>query len=609
MLLINLFRLFCELFHDYDFTTHLNKVDLYYKMFCNLSVLYQTTYIKMTNFYGTCSKLNTVLITMGEIEDIQSLEKLLERRSHELKTMRALVKQKDEETKKYFAICGDNPNFSVLKDVLSTKLTDLETELAEARKRVRNLRQKRQVLTESKTKAGEINQSIQESNEQIKNIKSLIEQKTKETDALQKILDEKSEVCKQKQSEVDTLRAKVAETQQIRDNATNELNSLIERERSLTAQQQNIRQASQATKQQIDEIKGSISNQTLFDLKQEIKTLQKQLDESGVESVESFSVTSVDDLDPVYKTQLESVSQRVQQLKTAIQSLRSDIESDERSHSISMAELRAKLENQKQANNILRSSIEETELQLPSTLGPINREIEQWRAKVDSAAKEAQENEKALSEKREESERALKESEKRLEKLQDELLRAKAITGQQKENCIAQERDIERLKRELAASEAQLLSLSDETKRYESETKDVQLKIQQTDDENRRLSSILTEEERKSEETLSVLRQSVEAAEAEAAKMPESEITVGVMNEKEIKESIKSLERDLAERENRVRELRTKCEESQKTRKKFEAALSLIAELEEEEQAMIGELKMIRKQFAETLNSLRNQKK
>ena len=546
---------------------------------------------------------------MEEIDDIPSLEKLLERRSHELKTMKALVKQKDEETKQYFAICGDNPTFSVLKDVLSTKLTELETELTEARKRVRNLRQKRQILTESKTKAGEINQSIQESNEQIKNIKAQISEKNQKIDSLQKILEEKSEKCRQKQSEVDNLRAKVAETQQIKDNATNELNSLLEREKSLLQQQTNIRTASQATQKQIDDIRNSINQQALNDLKMEIESLQKQLDESGIETYDSFSITTIEDLDPVYKTQLDNVSQRVSQLKNAIQNIRNELQSDEKKHSIEIAELRAKLDTQKQANNFLRTSIEETELQLPQTLGPINREIEQWRIKVDTAAKQAQENEKQLNEKREKSERLLKESESKLDSLQDELLRAKAVTTQQNQNCIQQEQEIEQIQKDLAVSEAQISSLKDEKKRYEIEIREIQQKIKQADEESKRLSEEYKEQEKKSEETLSVLKQSVEAAEAEAAKMPESEITVGVMNEKELKESVRSLEKDLAQKEATVQELRTKCEESKKTRKKFEAALSLIAELEDEEQAMIGELKMIRKQFNETLTMLRNQKK
>ena len=546
---------------------------------------------------------------MAEIDDIPSLEKLLERRSHELKTMKALVKQKDEETKKYYSLCGDNPTLSILKDVLSTKLTDLETELTEAKSRVRDLRQKRKFLTESKTKAGEINQSIQESNEEIKNIKSKISEKNKEIDSLQKILEEKSEKCRQKQSEVDTLRAKVAETQQIKDNATNEMNSLIEREKILLQQQSNIRNASQVTQQQIDEIRNSMNKQTINDLKQEIESLQRQLDESGIETIDSFSITSVEDLDPVYKTQLDNVSQRVSQLKNAIQNLKSELQEEDKKHNIEIAELRAKLENQKQANNFLRTSIEETELQLPQTLGPINREIEQWRMKVDIAAKEAQENEKMLNAKRSESEKILKESEKKLESLQDELLRTKAITAQQKQNYSKQEQEIEEIKKELAVSESQLSALNDEKRRYNAEIKEIQQKIKQANEETTRLNQVFQDEEKKSQENLAVLRQSVEAAEAEAAKMPESEITVGVMNEKELKESVKSLEKDLAERESKVQLLRTRCEESKQTSKKFEAALSLITELEDEEKAMIGELKMLRQRFNETLTMLRNQKK
>ena len=546
---------------------------------------------------------------MSENDDIPTLENLLERRSHELKTMKALVKQKTEETKKYYSICGENPTFSVLKEVLSTKLTDLETELSDARKRVKNLRQKRQVLTESKTKAGEINQSIQESNEQIKQLNEKISQKGSDIENLRKKIEEKSEICKQKQAEIDTLHAKVAEMQQIRDNAINELNSISEREKNLIQQQTNIRSASQSTKQQIDEIRGSINQQVLADLKQEVETLQKQLDESGIEQIETFSINGVEDLDPVYKTQLDNVSQRVSQLKSAIQSLRADLANDEKKHSIEIAELRAKLENQKQANNYLRTSIEETELQLPQTLGPINREIEQWRAKVDSAAAKAQENEKILNDKREESEKTLREAEKKLESLQDDLVRAKAITAQQKQNCFQQEQEIEQLRKDLAVSESQLSALNDESMRYEKESNEIKAKITQANEETAKLTAQLKEEEKTSNTTLAVLKQSVEAAEAEAAKMPETEVVVGVMNEKELKDSVRSLEKELIDREGKVKQLRIKCEESQKTRKQFEAALSLIAELEDEEQALISELKMLRKQFGETLSQLRSQKK
>ena len=546
---------------------------------------------------------------MEEIDDIPSLEKLLERRSHELKTMKALVKQKDEETKQYFAICGENPTFSILKDVLSTKLTELEKELSAARKRVRDLRQKRQILTESKTRAGEINQSIQESMEQINHIKAQIAEKSKEVDSLQQVLSEKSNKCREKQSEVDNLRAKVAEMQQIKDNATNEMNSLIEREKSLLQQQTNIHSASQATQKQIEDIRNSINQQTLNDMKIEIESLQKQLDESGIETIESFSITTIDELDPVYKNQLDNVSQRVTQLRNAIQNIRNELQSDEKKHSIEIAELRAKLETQKQSNNFLRTSIEETELQLPQTLGPINREIEQWRMKVDMAAKHAQENEKQLNDKREKSERLLKESENKLESLQDELLRAKAVTAQQTQNCIQQEQEIEQIRKDLAVSEAQISSLKDEQKRYEIEIKETKQRINQAEEESKRLIEVYNDQEKKSEETLSVLKQSVEAAEAEASKMPESDINVGVMNEKELKESVRSLEKDLSNKEADIQKIRTKCEESRKTRKKFEAALSLITELEDEEQAMIAELKMLRKQFNDTLTMLRNQKK
>ena len=139
--------------------------------------------------------------------NLKNLEQLANRRSDELKSIKVLTKQKMEETKKFIDLIGDNEiSYENLQRALQTKLGDAENELLEARKRVRDLRLKKQQLQNEKNEAEHISSSTVESTEEISKIEKSIEQLSAEFSQKNEKVDEKRKELASKKEELIILR-------------------------------------------------------------------------------------------------------------------------------------------------------------------------------------------------------------------------------------------------------------------------------------------------------------------------------------------------------------------------------------------------------------------
>jgi len=537
--------------------------------------------------------------------DLSSLNQLYERRSHELKAVKALVKQKRDETQKYIDLCGDEPNFPLLKEVLSSKLTKLENELNEVRSRVKSLRQRKLDLNVSKEKSSEINILIGENSKVVEDLKQQVLNKTKELEPLREDLAKKAEDFSKKQKEIDTIKNLILDSQQKRDQLVKELKELLEMEKSLQNQQTSLKNAINETKNEINEVKSIISPSSLLELQKEVEKLEQQLGNSDVTESNEIIIQSINELDAQYREQIESAMAKLESLQQSFQTLTEKASEEDKQHHLRITESRLKLDRLKQSNNLLRSTIEEMELSIPQTLGPINREIEQWRQKVSFAVQTGKDNEKKLNQQRIHSEELLADSELHLKEIQEENVRIKVSIAHHSKVLAEKEQELHRIKQVYEETNLKKEKFDEDISKNKNKLQELSNDIIIINEKIKKSENDLSSFQKNAEEELLQLRKLAEELEVKATLIPkEVELNSSFVNEEELRESIKSLEEELVRRESELNLIKTQYDESEKTRLRFETALRLIADLEDEETILKEELRMLRSRFDITIKQL-----
>lgn len=536
--------------------------------------------------------------------ELEALEHLYERRNHELKAIRVLVKQKSEESKRYFELCGESPSFQQLEAVLTTKLSETESSFIELRKKVLELRKQKERLVESKNQTANLSQSIDIHSKTVQNIKNEIKHTADEVDNHQIGLNKKLEELKQKQNDYNQIKAKEEEVQKKLDDAKNDYNSKSEGYKNMKQQKANLALGISTTRDQINEAKNIVIPTKLSSIQLEIEKIQTRIDDLSQYSNNQSKISDVDDLDPVYKDQIDFITKKIESLKNNIQDLEKIQSEATNDHKIKMSELRLELQKLRQRNNLTRNSIEEVESSLPQALSPLTRELSMWRQKVDNASKIASESEHKINQQRTLAENELFEVEKQEKSLQDEIIRTEVYVNQLKSENDQKSEELEKYKQKYEETQQLRQKLEDDYNQYEKIINESSTKKKVYEDQITEAINEQKEKETNLQLELRILIQKVEDTEKQVSMLPSVDFNTNHMTETEINMEISNLQSELMRKKEEILEIRHQYEESMKLRLKFEAALSLLAELQDEEEARKEELEMVRNQFNATLRSL-----
>ncbi|OHT13335.1 hypothetical protein TRFO_16538 [Tritrichomonas foetus] len=541
------------------------------------------------------------------LPDIQNLEHLYERRTHELKSIKILVQQKIEETQKIIDFCADEtPSYEKLKDILADKLSEAEGKLLEARKRVRDVKLKKQKLLSEREEAEQISMSNMESTQEMNELKASTLQLSTEFESKARLVTEKRDELTSKQNELKKYQNELEDTQKLFDETNKKYDNLSLEIQKLNNQKTNLLKGTETTNTLIKDAKASINLSLITSLQNEIDKLQNELKQTPTNFYDEPEIIDQDDLDDVYKEQINSMKMKISKLKSSFADSKEKYQKSQKIHKMEMNELRIQLNNLKKSNNMIRSSIEAVESSIPQTLSPLTKELELWRNKVDNASKLAKENEQKINQQRQQAELELSEAEKQLFVLQDETTKLRAQLKQQKITNVQKQNEIEQLcsnLKDLQSLKETLVKEYEESKikiqQFEQELKDLNNQVEKETKE-------MNEIEQKYSNELNQLKEKVAEKQTLLKDMPDIDVGTSDMNEGEIRNSVVALEKEYAEKKKQLQEIEESYTSTAELQKKFEAALDLITELEDEEKFLIDELKMIRQQFAASIRQLKN---
>jgi chromosome segregation ATPase len=411
------------------------------------------------------------------------------------------------------------------------------------------------------------------------------------------------------QAKKDELRGQLAARLQLLERARREVNDLRDRERNLRQQQANLRSAIQSSRQTVKDVKAAVAPQALFALQKEEDQLHRQLEQTVVPGFDGVSVCEADDLDPVYTEQINSVSLKIEKLKGRLAEARAKSDEINQRHQNAMTERRSKLEELMANNNRARAQIEANQCTVREAIRPYTRELELWQTKQRQALKSAEESQETLNDQRSAGEELLRECDQELNDLSAELARAAAEVEQQRAANDEKLRAIEKLQRDVNALQTEHLSADAEF--VEAANKEISLRrrvVELKEPAAGQLSELAQKDEQ-FRQKIEDLTEKVRTQEQNAIAGPTDDVGTSPMNETEVQQSVEALERDVQTKREVLAVLRAQVERQEGTRRKIEAALDLITELDDEQTFMKMELKMLRTQFSETLRMLRVRKK
>ena len=541
------------------------------------------------------------------MEDAENLPLIFERRSHELKTINTLIKQKRKETARYFELCGPSPNRAALQSVLREKLDQEDQELNALRRRIKDLKLEQEKRGDVKAKFDGMKKEISEAKAKSVALRSEIERKESEiarrknqNSALSKEL----AFLKAKRDGLnESLEEKVKALEQLR----KELDVLSEHERSLKTQRDNLRASLSANR--ASQSRSAVDWNVLEGLRSEIRQMEGQLSQTAVEPLDVAVGDDIDELDQVYKDQIERVSQKVDELRRQIAEMRDEATKQEKQAEMEIAEKRKALEETRNSNNAIKSRIEDVQLSIPEALGQITRELEMWRQKLEKTKRSAKKKEENINEQRIQAEARLKESEKKLKQLKGELVRSQATIAQQQTVNSEKQKENENLKDELESMTVTRKELTQAIEKMKNEIEELKQKL----DGSRHELDLSTNEtrnmEREARENAQRVKAEIEATRERIASFPVEDIGTSTMSEEEVKNLVKNLEIEYKAKEADMIDTRAKFAESERLRGELEASLELISELDEEHACMVSELAMMREYFGATIAQLRAQRK
>lgn len=549
--------------------------------------------------------------------ELSSLQQLFERRTHELKSMKLLVKQKEEETKDFYYFCGDNPTYQRLQDILSDKLTESENQLNDQKKRIRDLRQKKNELATDKLEANRLSITATELSKETNNLTQSISRLSSEFNVKSQQIDQKKKELFLKQKELENIEKQLTEAQKLVNSSKEVESKLIQEKKMLEQQKKNLTDSTQETKNRSQKLKSSINPSILQEMQKESTNLTLLLEQTEILPIETSNLINENDLDPIFKDQIDSMNAKVQNLKQKLIESQNKFDDNRKRHKIQMNEYRIKLENLKKSNNTVKNSIESIEYSIPQTLAPLTRELEMWRSKVDQASKESKENEQSINQRRIEIETSLSNSEKQILSLQENLNKINHQIKQQKDeneqknqelqvlrnnlnNLVELEQSLQNgisdMKTQISTLNVEISSVNEAIQKNQAEMKETEssyaLELSKMKEESQKMKSKPIKQQSKAEnERLSTPLDHWEC------------------NDSSIKDSVISLQKELEVKKKQLEETNEKYQKIADMQKRFHAAVDLIADLDSEEKCLIDELKMIRKQFEVSIQTLRENKK
>jgi chromosome segregation ATPase len=543
----------------------------------------------------------------GDDLDLPAIRTLFERRSHELKTIRSIVRQKTEECKRYFELCGDNPTMSELQLALAGKLGDNDGKLKASRSRLKELRQQISDFATRKEEFAALEARISESKLRIGDLRAQIAQQTEVISSANLQKSPAAKALSDIQGRRDQLKANSSDRLRVLEASKSEIATLRDRERQLQEQLSNLQNSLSSSKKSVADTKSYISSPLLSNLQKEVDQLERELDKACVTPVAVPDISGPEDLDQVYTDQITSLSAKVEQLKSVLRNSRARALEIDNSHKTAMSEKRQELETIRDQNNDRRSQIEATRLAIKESIRPLTQELEMWQQKLQDEQRSAESHERELHGRREQFESEIRESEAKLRELTGELTRVKALVRQQIQANEAKQKSGHRLKQEIEGLRGAALGLDSEIAANTEEITRLKGQIEAQGQNAIEKQRELRERDEGFGQTIRDLNTQIEGLEARVRLLPVADITTTRVTEDEVRQSVFALEKEFAARTVALATIQSDYEKAEQLRRRFEAALELMTELEDEEMFMISELKMLRVQFAGTLRMLRGE--
>lgn len=540
--------------------------------------------------------------------DRSTLLKLLDRRTRELKTLSSLANQKEQEIERYIELCGDNARLSVLQDLLPELLSQREENVVASRRALRDVKERREMTLDTRQRLEGVFERIGSLDERMASQKSEIE-KIDENIELQKqrnaaALRELSTV----QNRNDELTTRLAEQARLLANRRKEDNLLKEREKALQQQRSNLQFSLATNRTATKDRKDSVDDEVLLRLEAEIAGMKKVFERVTV-SLEAEAVAGEEDLDQVYQDQIGSVSQKVNELRKMLCAMKIKADEEEKIREREIHEKWKVLEELRTANNTVRIRIEDVQASLPEALGQITRELEMWQKKIDEVTKGAKAQERKINAERDAEERRLEVAEECLVQISVEVMRSDATISQQIATNEARRIRNDRMKSDLESLIATRDGLRSEGERAVAEITELRVRITE-----QKKNVVVDHESIRALETefrgkIEALETEIRQKEVKIESLPGDDVDTSAMNEDQIRDSVEALGKQLAVKNADIEAIRGEYEQAISLGEKFEAALALIGELEDERGFMTDELNMLREQFAETVRTLENAKR
>jgi chromosome segregation ATPase len=537
---------------------------------------------------------------------LPDLTELFNRRSRELFSLTGIVRQQSRECERYFELCGPDPTLPALETILTNRLSETESKVTERRRRVKELRSKIQELqecqhrrTELISEAQELRLSVDALRAQLARENENIAAKTKENSALASCVSS----VKARKTE---LRVELGTRTQVFDSAKREVEELRERERQLQQQQSNLQNAIASSRSATKEAKAGIVS--LANLEKEIEQLKRQLAQTGSATYVD-SVYDPGDLDPVCTKQVNELAEKIDKLKIELIETRAKGDEAERRHKRLMSDHRGHLEEVRKRTNTLRKEMETNQCSIRTAVRTYTKELEDLQARHHEALRADEKCQDELTAARARADALLIESERELANLKDELARiVAAVDGQAAVNEKRREKH-EKLRREVESLRAVSVKcdaeLSERTNLVAGTVQKIARLKQKLGGEQEEFKAREADIARRVEE----LKEQIRMAEERLPATWVDEVGTSPMNESEVRKSVDNLEREYAKLTEELEGLREQVEQSERTRAKIEAAMDLITEMDDEEVCMTSELKMLRGQFAATIEMLKAQRK
>lgn len=536
-------------------------------------------------------------------ENLASLTKLYERRKHELKIISISLKQKADEVQPIFLACGHDCDFRSIQAILTEKLAAAENDIFESKKRIKELMSKKSTLIEAKNKAELFSSNANETLRNVGAIKENIVSVQKDVDTVkQKILIKKGKI-EEKMKEIEKQKNEMDNLQLNENDSSKKMAIQKDNESTLQNQLEGFKTSIVSAKQMIKEINKDMDPNVITSLQNEYKNVNEQLSHANVFELNIDETIEPEDLSPIYKEQINSMKEKIEKLKQSVNDIQDSINNENQKYKLEMSDLRLKLLNLKHDNNTIRSNIEEVESSIPQSIGPLNRELDSWRKKVENASKKAKDDEINIQQKCNESESILEDIKNKNVLLKREISNIKITVSQQQILNENKQHEVDMLNKEISI-------LNQNKEQIKNQSQNILMQIEATLCEEGKIKNELKEMEDAlpKEDSNKIIKEQIHEIQERIKNLPTENLDTNQMNEDEIIQSVRKLEKEYEAQQTKIKEIRQKYEEYNKMREKINAAIQLISDLEDEESYLKDELKMIREQFHETLTQLRESK-